>query len=259
MGRHNDVRKALNDARIPDKHKLLVRLLLDNARYADAVILDDNWAPSVSTLARRLHVVERTVQRYLADLQDNGWFDRYQTERRGRVAGGLSAGRDFGFSTEGLCPVCGKPLPSPRAKTCSDRCRKKRSDDRKREIAQVNGNVVTLPVADHGQQPADDTNCEDFTLHVGTSRQVDVRTTSSEPELTEDSNEEGVREKGTVSDLGWREFCAWCGEPPSWCDCWGCAVNNQSGCRLMDEMERAVQLVVTQLGGELIRAEEARS
>jgi hypothetical protein len=57
---------------------------------------------------------------------------------------------------------------------------------------------------------------------------------------------------GEPSDLGWRRFCAWCGKPTPRCGCWNCFANDRNGCRVMTDEERAVRLVVKQLGGQVI-------
>jgi len=221
---HNDVRKAADAAVIPDKHYKLVRLLLDKARYGDAVIPDDKWAPSTRTLARRLHVVERSAQRYLLDLEDNGWFTRGEASRRGKVVGRLSCGQDFGFSTEGLCPVDGRPLPSPRAAYCSDRCRKAAQRDRKRDKSQVDGPIAAQNPATRTVTPPGDTKPDCVTFHVGTCRQVAVTNPRSARELTEEPRQRGevvgqaaTQDQRAICDHRYKgpppHFCTRCGQP----------------------------------------------
>jgi hypothetical protein len=220
VNRHGEVTRALNDARIPDKHDKAMRLLLLKARHADAVIPDDQWAPSVARLADRLHVSDRTAQRILADLQEHGWLTRRATDRRARIVGLLGIGRDFGYRTGGLCPVDEQPLPSPRARTCSARCRKAAQRDRNRDNPQASGRAdapepTTRNVTrgdrnwDNAQvsglepepatgataesHPAGDMNCDGVTFHDAQGRHAGVTNPRPAAELTREPHrgEEG--------------------------------------------------------------------
>ena len=200
MGRHNDVRKALDGARIPDKHDKAMRLLLAKATFDHAELPDDRYALSVATLSRRLHVSEDTTRRILMALAENGWLKRYETDQPGRIAGVLLAGSDFGYRNGGVCKVCGGPLPSPRSKTCSTRCRKALSR-MNCDKAQVSRGVVTFPAVEIEEPPTTRTKCDDVTFPAGHVTQPSVTNPRSEGVSAEEASKEEVGEEEPAMDL----------------------------------------------------------
>jgi hypothetical protein len=201
MGRHNDVRKALDGARIPDKHDKAMRLLLDKADFQAAEIPENRYSMRTSTLAARLDVSDDTGRRILAALAEHGWFIPYETKDRGKIAGLLSAGRSYGFHTSGVCPMDGRPLRSPRAKYCSARCRQMASR-MKRDKGQVSRGDVTLHAVETESEPLNRTKCDDVTFHASHVTHPSVTNPRSAPCAAEEHVEEEVREELALADLG---------------------------------------------------------
>jgi hypothetical protein len=108
-------------------HYALFTQLLRRSGNDTGEIPDDRYAPRLETLADQAKIARSAAYPALAALIRDGWFTRYATTDRTKVAGKLTVGRDCG----GAVPVCqregcGKPLASRRsdARYCSDRCSK---------------------------------------------------------------------------------------------------------------------------------------
>jgi hypothetical protein len=197
------------------------------ATFDYAEVPDDRYSLSVTTLGRRLHVSTRTAQRILADLQENGWLLRYEKPSKpGKITGLLRTGHDFVFNTEGLCPVDGRPLPSPRSKFCCDRCRKAAERDRKRDTSQVRGYAGRPVRADDtrtdNELPDRDMKPDGVTFHDAHGHHPDVTNPRSEAKSAEEhSVKEEVVGGQPLADL---EPCSVCHTPMD-------PVLPESGCR----------------------------
>ena len=218
--RHSEVGRALDAARIPDKDDKAVRLMLKAAGFTHATIADDYHAPTTASLARKLHITDRSVQRILGNLGKHGWFERSDSRVPGRVTGRLSPGESYGYHSEGVCPVDGNPLPSPRSVYCSARCTKRAERDRKRNKPQADtnsdtasdtnsdkpqfkGHDVRFPVG----QPPVDTNSDTVRFHVGHVRHPARTKPRSEAELSEGRKEGMRRGSRSTGDLVRCPFC----------------------------------------------------
>jgi hypothetical protein len=92
-------------------------------------VCDNKWTPLLDTLARQADISHRTAYRELKHLQQHGWFVRYVTANRAKVAGLLMVGHECdcaGVIRTCRGPGCGKPLTSSRAdaRFCSPRCQR---------------------------------------------------------------------------------------------------------------------------------------
>ncbi len=129
MNRRGDLERAVSRARIRPAHYALFTQLLRRSGNDTGEIPDDRYTPRLETLADQAKIARSAAYPALAELIRHGWFTRYATADRARVAGKLTVGCDCDCA--GTVPVCqregcGKPLASRRrdARYCSARCRK---------------------------------------------------------------------------------------------------------------------------------------
>ncbi len=86
---------------------------------------DGKFTPRIERLAIGAKLSEKSAGQGLGWLIGHGWFVRYQTSDRKKVAGLLKVGRDSEEAVP-VCEQCGKPLLNRRsdARSCSERCKK---------------------------------------------------------------------------------------------------------------------------------------
>lgn len=129
MNRRGELERAVSRARIRPAHYALFAQLLRRSGNATGEIPDNRFAPKLETLADQAKIARSAAYPALAELIRHGWFTRYATTNRAKVAGKLTVGSECDCG--GAVPVCqregcGKPLASRRrdARYCSDRCGK---------------------------------------------------------------------------------------------------------------------------------------
>jgi hypothetical protein len=129
VNRRGELERAVSRARIGPAHYALFTQLLRRSGNDTGEIPDDRYAPRLETLADQAKIARSAAYPALAELIRHGWFTRYATTTRAKVAGKLTVGSDCDCG--GAVPVCqregcGKPLASRRrdARYCSDRCGK---------------------------------------------------------------------------------------------------------------------------------------
>lgn len=129
MNRRGELERAVSRARVAPAHYALFTQLLRRSGNNTGEIPDDKYAPRLETLADQAKIARSAAYPALAELIRHGWFTRYATTDRAKVAGKLTVGRDCACA--GAVPVCqregcGKPLASRRrdARYCSNRCGK---------------------------------------------------------------------------------------------------------------------------------------
>ena len=127
--RRGELERAISRARIRPAHYALFTQLLRRSGNNTGEIPDDRYAPRLETLADQAKIARSAAYPALAELIRHGWFIRYTTTDRAKVAGKLTVGYDCDCA--GAVPVCqregcGKPLASRRrdARYCSNRCGK---------------------------------------------------------------------------------------------------------------------------------------
>jgi hypothetical protein len=127
MNRRGQLERAISAARIGPAAYGLFAQLLRRAGNDTGEIDDGKWTPLLATVIRQAKLSRASGFRALAELERHGWFKRYDTENRAKVAGYLMSGRDCDCAGGvAVCKRCGGPLAHMRsdARYCSDRCGK---------------------------------------------------------------------------------------------------------------------------------------
>jgi hypothetical protein len=241
MNRRGELEKAASEARMPLAAYALFTQMARRVGHGTGEIPADRYAPRLDTLIRQAKLTRSPGYRALAWLTGHGWFDRYPAPR-GKIAGKLKIGRYDRRDRPGepvrTCEVCGVELPSS-TRTDARYC----SYQHRQAAWRSSRRAVTKIPQSRNENPAEASFSVPLSRNKPTSMPVETRV-----ERKESSKENRVKRTGRV-DLVPYDGSEGTFEnpvlPDDWADRW--------------EMERAVQLVLRELGGQVIATEDRQA
>jgi hypothetical protein len=116
VNRRGELEKAISSARLRASDYGLFTQLLRRSGNDTGEVDDDKWTPRLVKLCAQAKLSRSAGYVALAHLIQHGWFKRYETDDRAKVAGQLYAGRDCDCAADAAiaCKVCGARLASTR-------------------------------------------------------------------------------------------------------------------------------------------------
>jgi hypothetical protein len=218
VNKRGQLERAISAARVGAAPYALFTQLLRRAGNDTGEIDDDKWAPKLDTLIAQAKLSRASGYRALAELDRHGWFKRYETENRAKVAGILLRGRDCDCAGAAVCRHCGGPLAQmrPHARYCSGRCRMAAHRQSQKPSQPVSETVTDEPAAslsnrDMSHMKASHVTHESVTASL--SNRDNSQVTGPQTDVAhKESRSEGEGERAVPEN---EPVCGLCGAPVS--------------------------------------------